>query len=219
MKTLDVRCVRVYLTEHDKYQRLLARLHDVEKVRGVTVFRGISGFGKDGHIHSAQLIDTVLDLRRKHERVVCLMGNHERMFLNWLDGREEDLFLANGGRNTLRSYGIVPDDSDREAKVPADHLEFFRSLLPFYETETHLFVHAGVRPGLPMEIQDPHDMIWIRHEFFLADHGLNKTVVFGHTPFTGKPYVGEKRIGIDTGAVYGGTLTCLELPAMKFHQV
>jgi PII-like signaling protein len=62
MNTIDVRCVRVYLTEHDKYQRLLARLHDVEKVRGVTVFRGISGFGKDGHIHSAQLIDTVLDL-------------------------------------------------------------------------------------------------------------------------------------------------------------
>ena len=62
MNTIDVCCVRVYLTEHDKYQRLLARLHDVEKVRGVTVFRGISGFGKDGQIHSAQLIDTVLDL-------------------------------------------------------------------------------------------------------------------------------------------------------------
>lgn len=62
MNRIEVRCVRVYLTEHDKYQRLLARLHDVEKVRGVTVFRGISGFGKDGHIHSAQLIDTALDL-------------------------------------------------------------------------------------------------------------------------------------------------------------
>lgn len=62
MSTLDVRCVRVYLTEHDKYQRLIERLHDVEKVRGVTVFRGISGFGKDGHIHSAQLLDTMLDL-------------------------------------------------------------------------------------------------------------------------------------------------------------
>lgn len=62
MNTIDVRCVRVYLTEHDQYQRLLAQLHDVEKVRGVTVFRGISGFGKNGHIHSAQLIDTVLDL-------------------------------------------------------------------------------------------------------------------------------------------------------------
>ena len=62
MNSLDVRCVRVYLTEHDKYQRLLARLHDVEKVRGVTVFRGISGFGRSGHLHSAQLIDTLMDL-------------------------------------------------------------------------------------------------------------------------------------------------------------
>ncbi len=62
MSTLEVRCVRVYLTEHDKYQRLLKRLHDEEKVRGVTVFRGISGFGQSGHLHSAQLIDTVLDL-------------------------------------------------------------------------------------------------------------------------------------------------------------
>ncbi len=199
----------------DKLRKLLA-LIDADWAQDTVVFMGDY---IDRGPASKEVVDTVLDLRRKHERVVCLMGNHERMFLNWLDGREEDLFLANGGRNTLRSYGIVPDDSDREAKVPADHLEFFRSLLPFYETETHLFVHAGVRPGLPMEIQDPHDMIWIRHEFFLADHGLNKTVVFGHTPFTGKPYVGEKRIGIDTGAVYGGTLTCLELPAMKFHQV
>lgn len=62
MNTIEVRCVRVYLTEHDKYQRLLARLHDVEKVRGVTVFRGISGFGQSGHLHSSQLIDTALDL-------------------------------------------------------------------------------------------------------------------------------------------------------------
>jgi serine/threonine protein phosphatase 1 len=53
----------------------------------------------------------------------------------------------------------------------------------------------------------------------MSDHGLKKTVVFGHTPFRGEPFVGEKMIGIDTGAVYGGPLTCLELPAMKFHQV
>lgn len=62
MSRIDVRCVRVYLTEHDKYQRLLECLHDDKKVRGVTVFRGISGFGQSGHLHSAQLIDTVLDL-------------------------------------------------------------------------------------------------------------------------------------------------------------
>lgn len=62
MSTLAVRCVRVYLTEQDKYQWLLARLHDAEQVRGVTVFRGISGFGQDGQVHSSHLIDTALDL-------------------------------------------------------------------------------------------------------------------------------------------------------------
>ena len=67
-----------------------------------------------------------------------------------------------------------------------------------------MFVHAGVRPGIPMELQDPHDLIWIRHEFFMSDHGLKKTVVFGHTPFRGEPFVGEKMIGIDTGAVLRG---------------
>ena len=61
MSSLDVRFVRVYLTEHDKYQRLIAHLHDIEKVRGVTVFRGIAGFGKSGQLHS-ELLDTTLDL-------------------------------------------------------------------------------------------------------------------------------------------------------------
>jgi len=195
----------------DKLRRLLA-LIDVDWAADTVVFMGDY---IDRGPSSKEVVDAVLELRGKHERVICLMGNHERMFLHWLDGREEDLFLANGGRSTLRSYGIAPDAADRESKVPPDHLAFFRSLLPFYETETHLFVHAGVRPGIPMEIQDPHDMIWIRHEFFLADHGLKKTVVFGHTPFTGGPFMGERMVGIDTGAVYGGALTCLELLFMQ----
>ena len=74
------------------------------------------------------------------------------MFLNWLDGREEEFFLCNGGRSTLRYYGISPHSPDRVAQVPSEHLDFFRSLLPYYDTETYLFVHAGVRPGIPMEL-------------------------------------------------------------------
>jgi len=199
----------------DKLLSLLRRI-DIDWAKDTVVFMGDY---IDRGPASKEVVETVLGLRGRHDRVVCLMGNHEQMFLNWLEGREEQLFLANGGRSTLRSYGIATDAVDREARVPPAHLEFFRSLLPFYETQTHLFVHAGVRPGLPLEIQDPYDLVWIRHEFFLADHGMQKTVVFGHTPFTGGPFVGEKIIGIDTGAVYGGTLTCLELPAMRFHQV
>lgn len=167
---------------------------------------------------SMRVVDYVLELRGRHDHVVCLMGNHEGMFLNYLEGREEELFLYNGGQSTLRSYGLSPDAQDRLARIPSEHLDFFRSLLTCYETEEYLFVHAGVRPGIPMDLQDPYDMIWIRHEFFLSTHGMKKTVVFGHTPFK-QPFVGEKRIGIDTGAVYGGMLTCLELPSMKFFQV
>ena len=168
---------------------------------------------------SKPVVDYVMELREKYGRVVCLRGNHEAMFLNYLDRREEQMFLWNGGRETLKSYGIDPDAEDRKTKIPPKHLEFFRTLLPCYETGKYLFVHAGVRPDIPMELQDPHDLIWIRHEFFTAEHGLKKTVVFGHTPFRREPFVGEKMIGIDTGAVYGGALTCLELPATKFHQV
>jgi PII-like signaling protein len=63
MKTIEVTVVRIYLNEkHGQLDNLLGRLHDVEKVRGVTVFRGISGFGGSGEIHSARLVDLSLDL-------------------------------------------------------------------------------------------------------------------------------------------------------------
>jgi serine/threonine protein phosphatase 1 len=199
----------------DKLRKLLG-LIDVDWENDTVVFMGdYIDRGPD----SKRVVDYVLELRKKHEQVVCLKGNHEWMFLNYLDHREEHIYLTNGGRDTLQSYGISPYEQDRKAKLPPKHLQFFETLLPCYETENYVFAHAGVRPGIPMGLQDPYDLIWIRHEFFLSDHGLKKTVVFGHTPFKGEPFVGEKMIGIDTGAVYGGMLTCLELPAMKFHQV
>jgi serine/threonine protein phosphatase 1 len=203
---------------HGCLDKLLALMDllDVDWAQDTVVFMGdYVDRGPD----SKGVVEHVLEMRRHHDRVVCLAGNHESMFLNYLDRREEEIFLANGGRSTLKSYGISPDEQDRRARLPLKHLQFFETLIPCYETENYVFVHAGVRPGIPMEIQDPHDLIWIRHEFFMSDHGLKKTVVFGHTPFRGEPFVGEKMIGIDTGAVYGGPLTCLELPAMKFHQV
>ena len=63
MKSRDVVVVRIYLTEGEGVmKRLLAKLHDEEKVRGVTVFRGIAGFGKSGVMHSSRLLDLSLDL-------------------------------------------------------------------------------------------------------------------------------------------------------------
>ena len=68
------------------------------------------------------------------------------------------------------------------------------------------------------EAQKKHDLLWIRNDFILSDHDFGRRVVFGHTPF-GRPYVRPNKIGIDTGAVYGNKLTCVQLPEMVFYQV
>jgi serine/threonine protein phosphatase 1 len=87
-----------------------------------------------------------------------------------------------------------------------------------YKTENYIFVHAGLKPGFPLSKQKKDDLLWIRHEFIDADQDFGKMVIFGHTPLS-YPLIMPNKIGIDTGAVYGGKLTCVELPAVKIHQV
>jgi len=168
---------------------------------------------------SKEVVDYVIHLREQYENVVCLLGNHEKMFLQYLDGFDESLYLGNGGANTLSSYDIsLLDDSEkRKKRVSIEHQSFYKSLLPYYESAHHMFVHAGIRPGLPLEKQTMDDLLWIRYEFIQCEKDFGKRVVFGHTPFT-HPLIQENKIGIDTGAVYGGKLTCLELPALKIYQ-
>jgi len=106
----------------------------------------------------------------------------------------------------------------KKKQVPYKHRQFFESLLPYYETVQYIFVHAGLEPGISLKSQETETMIWIRHEFIDTDYHFGKTVIFGHTPMT-EPLITDNKIGIDTGAVYGGKLTCLELPEIKIHQV
>lgn len=170
--------------------------------------------------YSKDVVDYVLALQKEYRHMVCLLGNHEKMFLRYLEGMEEEIYLGNGGINTLASYNISLSDGieERKRKIPDRHREFFASLLAFYETDDYLFVHAGIRPGIPVNEQSTDDLLWIRYEFIQAEDDFGKTVVFGHTPMAG-PFIAENKIGIDTGAVYGGKLTCVELPAMKIYQV
>lgn len=168
---------------------------------------------------SRGVVDFVLDLQKGYSRVVCLIGNHEKMLLDYIrDHGRRDIYFLNGGRDTLRSYGLNLDRPVREEDFPEDHMRFFRALLPYYQTGDYIFVHAGLRPEIPLENQDREDLIWIRNPFIFGPGDPEKTVVFGHTPFR-QPYENARKIGIDTGAVFGGPLTCLEIPAMKFHQV
>jgi len=163
---------------------------------------------------SKGVVDFILRLRREFPHVVCLKGNHEAMLLDWvLNGENYDLYLANGGGATIKSYSL-----EGEFNLPQEHRDFFTSLLLYYETERYIFVHAGLKAGIPLAEQDPHDLIWIRDEFILSPWDFGKTVIFGHTPLQ-RVYIAPNKIGIDTGAVYGGKLTCLELPARRFYSV
>jgi serine/threonine protein phosphatase 1 len=130
--------------------------------------------------------------------------------------KDQMLYVANGGAETIASY--VEGAIGRKAFVlPQDHLDFFLSLQLFYETEDYIFVHAGLRDGIPLEEQAHDDLLWIREEFIYSTYDWNKRVIFGHTALE-TPFVTPGKIGIDTGAVYGNKLTAVELPSMKFYQ-
>lgn len=165
------------------------------------------------------VIDQVLALRSVCE-VIALKGNHEAMFLDFLerpDSAGAGLFVLNGGSATLANY--MQDDGSIE--IPAEHLAFLRDLKLTYQTERFFFVHAGV-PDIPLASLDEYDvemaLLWTRHPFLNSEYQWEKLVVHGHTPMR-QVEVKENRINIDTGCVYGGMLSALELPAGKFHQV
>ena len=163
------------------------------------------------------VVEYILELEKCSSRIECLMGNHEAAFLDYLEGKEKKLFLMNGGYQTLESY-----DTEREGPenhlVPKTHMDFYHSLKSYLELEDYYVVHAGFKPGVPPEKQSFEDLIWIRDPFIFSAHDFGKRVIFGHTPFS-EPLVLDNKIGLDTGAVYGNKLTCLELPEFKFHFV
>ena len=169
---------------------------------------------------SRDVVDYVLQLQKEFKNIFCLLGNHEQMLWNYLEGVDEEIYLYNGGKSTLSDYGIKSSDSPdvRKKKIPEEHLLFYRSLLPYHQTKDYIFVHAGLIPGISLDKQTIDDLLWVRHKFIDSDYDFGRRVIFGHTPMT-NPLITANKIGIDTGAVYGGKLTCLELPKVKIYQV
>jgi serine/threonine protein phosphatase 1 len=152
-----------------------------------------------------------------------LKGNHEALLLDFLvDPSRLDHWLINGGDATMASYGVdigrlALQDADPEAwrdafaaVLPPAHLQFFKSLRLGVSVGDYLFVHAGVKPGIPIAAQAEADLVWIRGEFLNCDEPFGKIVVHGHTPAR-EPVTKPNRIGIDTGAVFSGQLTALRL--------
>jgi serine/threonine protein phosphatase 1 len=166
---------------------------------------------------SRGVIEHVMQISRTGERVDCLMGNHERVLLDFIEGRDASTFFLNGGTSTLNSYRTFQRGYEN-ALIPEDHILFLRSLKLWIELDDYYVVHAGLRPGVELESQSQEDLLWIRDSFIFSDYPFRKKIIFGHTPFS-SPLVMENKIGLDTGAVYGNKLTCLELPSLKFYFV
>jgi serine/threonine protein phosphatase 1 len=172
---------------------------------------------------SAQVLDHLTAPPPSGFERICLTGNHEMAMLDYLEGRIGlAAWLSMGAEQTLLSYGIDHERlravyrADRQIDalvreaIPAQHVAFLRSLPIMVETPGFLFVHAGIRPGVPLERQSDRDLVFIREDFFKAAHRLTRYVVHGHTPVAEARRDGM-RVDIDTGAVFTGRLTALRL--------
>jgi serine/threonine protein phosphatase 1 len=172
---------------------------------------------------SCGVLDLLIAGQQAGRNWVMVKGNHDRMMarfvqhcdiadphlpitLNWLDPRL-------GGRETLASYGVEVSDTDRifhvharaRAAVPQAHLEFINGLPTHHQEGELLCVHAGIRPGIPLDQQVEDDLIWIRQEF-LQDQRLHPwLVIHGHTPVDHATQYGN-RVNLDAGAGYGRPL-------------
>lgn len=149
---------------------------------------------------------------------VVLKGNHEAMFLDLLSGTGETAVPyfgeRMGGLATVASYGVRAGAfrsrraimEDTKAAVPASHRRFLSGLPLLHAAPGLLFVHAGIRPGVPITLQDPADLLWIRGDFLESSLGHGALVVHGHTPVEVPEHRGN-RVNLDTGAGFGRQLT------------
>jgi serine/threonine protein phosphatase 1 len=168
---------------------------------------------------SREVLDCLID-RRQTREMICLRGNHEIFLSEFLSNPATlDEWLRYGGLETLMSYGLAPGtrsaDPARVAAqlrhaLPAAHRAFLAELAACFTCGDFFFVHAGIRPGVPLARQDDQDMAWIRHDFLLHEDEFEKVVVHGHTRVV-EPDVRANRINIDTGAYATGRLTCLAI--------
>ncbi len=186
----------------------------------------------DRGAHSREVIEFLIEGLSAGKNWLCLLGNHDRMFGLFMEEYPRtDARLSRrytwlhdrlGGKETLASYGIHADDGEilgdvhnrARATVPEKHIEFIKSLEYSHQEGGLLFVHAGIRPGVPFKQQDKDDLIWIRGEFLEDTRPHPWLVVHGHTPVPTAHHYGN-RVCLDTGAGYGKQLTCAVFEDME----
>jgi serine/threonine protein phosphatase 1 len=161
---------------------------------------------------SSGVIELLIDLDKSH-KLVPLRGNHEIMML---DSREKNSWfhpwLSYGGEETLASYSLPTDDAGSLAEIPDPHIDFLENrLLPYYECESHFFVHAHVEADKALAEQSDSSLYW-RKYINPEPHCSGKIMVCGHSAQrSGRPAHNDSSVCIDTWAHGEGWLTCLEV--------
>ena len=174
---------------HGEYAKLSYLLKEINPSFEDTII--FMGDYIDRGSKSKEVVDKVISMKDVCH-CVYLIGSHEYALLH--SGNDEYykyLFWNYGGDATAKSYGCYEN-------IFKIHGEFFNSLKHYYLTDKYLFIHAGIRIGIPLEEQDLIDMVYIRGEFYNKKHNLRQKIIFGHTEFD-EPQIWQDKICIDTG--------------------
>ena len=215
--------------ELDKLNRLLNTIAPTDNDRFVFL-----GDYVDRGKNSKGVVERLIRFHEEFPDAIFIRGNHDQMLLDALVevgvmtgdllrdqsatyqrlAFESDIivFLSNGGQETLRSYGI-----SSLTEFPEEHIYFFQSTRLWWRYEHFIFIHAGIEPGIPLPMQDPFVLMWER----MSPPGQNGDIhVVGHHPTTdGNPCFEPGRYYLDTGAVYGKTLTACDVLTRQIWQV
>ena len=174
---------------HGEYEKLCRVLHKIAPQKDDTLI--FMGDYIDRGAKSKEVVNKIIDMQNICN-CIYLIGSHEYALLHaTTDDYYNYLFWNYGGVQTVESYGSF----DSILKV---HGDFFKSLKFYHLTDKYLFIHAGIRAGIPLEKQNEVDMVYIRKEFYNNKTDFPKKIIFGHTEFE-KPLIQDDKICIDTG--------------------
>ena len=215
---------------HGRYDLLTEMLRRIiedatGRLRGRTPMLILCGDYVDRGPDSARVL-TALDWIRRDGRVRlhAIKGNHEAAFLSFLaDPQDGAAWLGFGGDATLVSYGVRPPADFQDVQdlvrarddllevMPAAHVRVLQGLELMVMVGDYAFVHAGIRPGVPLARQKPEDLLWIRGPFLDRTERFEKRIVHGHSWIEAAPEIYNNRIGLDTGAYQTGVLTAVRI--------
>ncbi len=202
------------------HQRMAADAGSAPAARNVAVYLGDY---VDRGLQVREVLDVLLAGPPPGFEAVYLRGNHEEMMLRFLeDPAHLESWLSIGGQATLLNYRVAVPNNGSTLKrspevrdelvraLPEGHLFFLRLLQTSFALGDYFFVHAGVRPGVPLNQQKPEDLLWIRNGFLSCDTGHGARIVHGHS-IVQRPEILPHRVNLDTGAYASGVLSCAVL--------